>query len=71
MLATAALVAVVLVLACPHDPEVVLNPSAAKNLSGWRGACDDGPLALRRVQVAGPDGGSTAVDVRHGPASRH
>jgi hypothetical protein len=51
--------------------EAVLNPSAEAHLSDWRAACSDGPMSLARVEIDdGPDGASTAVEVRHPGGAR-
>ncbi len=51
--------------------EAVLNPAVEVHLSDWRAACDDGRLAFDRVAVdQGPQGVSTAVDLRHPGGTR-
>ncbi|MGY1779752.1 glycoside hydrolase family 16 protein [Geodermatophilus sp. SYSU D01036] len=48
-----------------HD-EAVLNPSAQDHLSDWRVGCEDGALSLGRAEIDdGPEGRTTAVELRH------
>ena len=65
------LVMTVAMVRSDHDQDAVLNAAAEDDLSDWRAACSDGDLSLSRVEIQdGPQGISTAVDVRHPGGAR-